>query len=192
MPTCSKTRSRTWRRTHGGINILRNGYGVSMPFPWLRIFRGINMGMIKFEELRFRKRYWNYENSLAIKLNLISLSFNELLKLRKKLNNSNYKSEIWFKKLLFNRFIDFKVKCYLNYPILNRFFCDFYFREYKIAIEVDGSSHIGKEEYDRNRDELFRKSGITIFRIKAFDETSAELVLEKVYSIILNTNRRYN
>jgi very-short-patch-repair endonuclease len=41
---------------------------------------------------------------------------------------------------------------------------DFYCTEHRIAIEVDGGSHIGKEKQDAERDEMLRSNGIKVLR----------------------------
>jgi len=40
---------------------------------------------------------------------------------------------------------------FLHQYSVNYFVIDFYAPQIKLAIEVDGASHIGKEEYDRER-----------------------------------------
>ena len=45
------------------------------------------------------------------------------------------------------------------------FYFDFYCHTAKIAIEVDGGSHIGNESYDAWRDEIVASFGIYTFRI---------------------------
>lgn len=49
---------------------------------------------------------------------------------------------------------------------------DFYSSRYKLCIEVDGASHIGRQEWDRNRDAALGRLGIRALRL------SNELVLE--------------
>ncbi len=48
-------------------------------------------------------------------------------------------------------------------PILN-FIVDFYCHELKLAIEIDGNSHIGKESYDLYRQEAIENYGVTFIR----------------------------
>ena len=47
------------------------------------------------------------------------------------------------------------------------FIVDFYIRSFGAAIELDGVSHIGKYEYDRNRDEYLIRMGIYIIHIES-------------------------
>lgn len=45
---------------------------------------------------------------------------------------------------------------------LGRFIADFYCKRLNLVIEVDGSSHEGKEQYDIDRDVELQKVGLTI------------------------------
>jgi very-short-patch-repair endonuclease len=47
---------------------------------------------------------------------------------------------------------------------LGNFIADFYCKPLKLVIEVDGSSHEGREEYDRDRDIELQKLRLTILR----------------------------
>jgi very-short-patch-repair endonuclease len=47
---------------------------------------------------------------------------------------------------------------------LGRFIADFYCKPLNLVIEVDGRSHEGREEYDRERDIDLKKLGLTILR----------------------------
>ncbi len=55
------------------------------------------------------------------------------------------------------------VQFHRQVPILN-FIVDFYCHEIKLAIEIDGSSHIGKENYDTYRQEAIENYGVTFIR----------------------------
>jgi very-short-patch-repair endonuclease len=45
-----------------------------------------------------------------------------------------------------------------------RYIADFYSKENRLAIEIDGSSHENKKEYDKNREEIFNSGEIRILR----------------------------
>ncbi len=47
---------------------------------------------------------------------------------------------------------------------LGKFVVDFYCKSLYLVIEVDGSSHDGREEYDRDREIDLQKLGLTILR----------------------------
>ena len=53
-------------------------------------------------------------------------------------------------------------------PIGN-YVADFYCREKKLVIEIDGSSHDNKYEYDQERDEYMKSLGIHVLRISDKD-----------------------
>ncbi len=52
---------------------------------------------------------------------------------------------------------------------LGRFIADFYCKPLHLVIEVDGSSHEGREEYDRDRDIELQKLGLTVLRFPDID-----------------------
>ncbi len=47
---------------------------------------------------------------------------------------------------------------------LGRFILDFYCHAVKLAIEVDGESHVGKEAYDQRRTRWIEAHGIVVIR----------------------------
>ena len=53
-------------------------------------------------------------------------------------------------------------------PIGN-YIADFYCKELKLVIEIDGCSHDDKYKYDKGRDEYMRSVGITVLRIEDKD-----------------------
>lgn len=52
------------------------------------------------------------------------------------------------------------------------FIADFYCAEKNLVIELDGSSHNNRKEYDDNRDRIMKELGLTVMRFKnnAVDE----------------------
>lgn len=69
-------------------------------------------------------------------------------------------------------------------PIGN-FIVDFYCKTLQIAIEVDGSSHIGKEEFDTDRDIILIQAGVTVLHIDDDDvRNNIEEVLKKIERFI--------
>lgn len=54
---------------------------------------------------------------------------------------------------------------------VDQYIIDFYCAELKLAVEIDGESHIGDAdlEYDRRREEHIRKFGITFLRFPNTD-----------------------
>lgn len=45
------------------------------------------------------------------------------------------------------------------------YFVDVYFPQIKVAVEIDGTSHYGKEFYDKERDAKLRSEGISVLHI---------------------------
>jgi very-short-patch-repair endonuclease len=52
---------------------------------------------------------------------------------------------------------------------LNHFIVDFYCSKLLLAVEIDGDSHAGQEEYDRQRTERLGRYGITVIRYTNID-----------------------
>jgi very-short-patch-repair endonuclease len=82
-------------------------------------------------------------------------------------NESVSKAEkyIW-KVLLSRKQMGFLVK--RQRPILN-FIVDFFVPEIKLIIEIDGSSHFNKGEYDRFREDKLKELGFELVRFKEGD-----------------------
>src|SRR5690606_30871145 len=66
-------------------------------------------------------------------------------------------------------------KFYRQHPIINEvtkrghallYYADFYCSAAKLVVELDGSSHIGREEYDHIRDMRLLERGIVTLRFK--------------------------
>jgi len=53
--------------------------------------------------------------------------------------------------------------------IIGNYIVDFYVKKLGLIIEIDGSSHIGKEEYDKAREDYLISLGLTIYRIQVID-----------------------
>ena len=51
-----------------------------------------------------------------------------------------------------------------QYPI-EPFIVDFYCAEADLIIELDGESHDGRENYDRDRSAFLRRIGLTVMRV---------------------------
>lgn len=61
-------------------------------------------------------------------------------------------------------------------PLLN-YIADFYCKQLNLVIEVDGDSHIGKEDYDLQRTLDLQKQGLTVLR---FDDALVKANLNYV------------
>lgn len=53
--------------------------------------------------------------------------------------------------------------------IIGNYIVDFYVKKLGLVIEIDGSSHIGKEKYDAEREAYLRSLGLRIYRIQVID-----------------------
>lgn len=49
------------------------------------------------------------------------------------------------------------------------FFSDLFLRKEKICIEIDGGYHFKRQHQDVHRDDVFRKNGFVVIRIKNLD-----------------------
>jgi very-short-patch-repair endonuclease len=67
---------------------------------------------------------------------------------------------------------------------IDRFIADFFCTDLKLIIEIDGSSHIGKEAYDAYRQKRLEDLGYTIIR---FSEGEVINRYDDVYSVIVRT-----
>jgi very-short-patch-repair endonuclease len=69
-------------------------------------------------------------------------------------------------------------------PIGN-YIADFYCKELKLVIEIDGESHTGKKEYDKARDEYMNALGIIVIHINDIEvKKKMRGVLKKINTSI--------
>ena len=73
-----------------------------------------------------------------------------------------------------------------DYKGLNYFIADFYCDSKKTVIELDGSIHDEKEEYDQFRDEEMKLLGLHVLRLKNDELSNMNIVIEKII-FYLNT-----
>lgn len=84
------------------------------------------------------------------------------------LNKSAHKSERKFEIKIKESNIEKKIVFIKNRPILNVYFADYYCEQFGLVVEIDGSIH-DKDSVklkDEKRDEIFRKIGLKVVRIK--------------------------
>ena len=67
--------------------------------------------------------------------------------------------------------------CLLSQVVIGPYIADFYIPNLKLVIEVDGSSHFGREQYDRQRDLYMERKG---YRILRFTNTEVFNATEEV------------
>lgn len=88
---------------------------------------------------------------------------------------------MWFKGLLDKSGL---VGYRRNLCLLDRFFGDFVWRRNKVVVEIDGSSHKGKECYDHWRDSKLREKGFVVFRVPHNDNEKALKCIEEVKTLL--------
>ena len=78
--------------------------------------------------------------------------------------NSTKSEKIMWNALRNRQFMDLKFR---RQHIIEGYILDFYCHSYKLAVEIDGSVHLNKEQIvlDRERQEQLEKLGIRFFRI---------------------------
>jgi very-short-patch-repair endonuclease len=52
--------------------------------------------------------------------------------------------------------------------VIGNYIVDFYVKRFGLIIEIDGASHIGKEEYDAKRENYLRSLGLNVYRISTY------------------------
>ena len=95
------------------------------------------------------------------KMTLIFNKKSEKTKRRKLRNNPTYTEKVLWISLRKKQICGVR---FLRQYSVNYFVLDFYAPKIKLAIEVDGSSHIGKEEYDKMRQKYIEEFNIKVIR----------------------------
>ena len=89
--------------------------------------------------------------------------YNKNLKQRSRdLRNNSTLSEVLLWKRLRGR--QMKGFQFNRQKPLGRFIADFYCKPLNLVLEIDGSSHEGKEQYDAEREIELQKLGVTVLR----------------------------
>ncbi len=72
--------------------------------------------------------------------------------------------------------------------IIGSFIVDFYVKSLGLIIEIDGSSHNGKEEYDAMREEFLVSLDLIVFRISDYRvKHDLENVMTELENFIIET-----
>ena len=95
--------------------------------------------------------------------NYRELPYNPALKQRaREMRNNSTKGEIKFWcELLRKKQTGYK---FYRQIIIDHFIVDFYCAKLKIVIEIDGTSHEGKEEYDKTRESVLESLELKVIR----------------------------
>ncbi len=104
------------------------------------------------------------DNPVRKSKNYFSLPYNPILKQRaRKLRNTGNLAEVLLWSQLRNK--QFKSFDFDRQKIIGNYIVDFYCVNKNVVLEVDGSSHIGKKEYDAKRDIYLQSLGLKIIHI---------------------------
>ena len=124
---------------------------------------------------------------MEFKQKRLSLPYNHKLKERaRELRKSGVLGEVLFwnrvKKMQFLG-LDFD-----RQKIIDNYIVDFYIKSIGVVIEIDGSSHDCKSEYDKNRDEYLKACGLEVIHIQDIEvRENLDNVIEKLKKhIIMN------
>ena len=64
---------------------------------------------------------------------------------------------------------------------IGKYIVDFFCAKTKVVIEVDGETHIGKQDYDIKRDEYLEELGLTVIHIDARDVfVNLDIILREI------------
>jgi len=102
----------------------------------------------------------------------------------KKLRKAGNLSEVLFwQQVNKNKF--FRIDFYRQ-KVIGNYIVDFYVPSLALVIEIDGSSHNGKECYDQYREKYLSSLGLTVYRIEeASVKYDVGLVLENLRDFII-------
>lgn len=99
----------------------------------------------------------------------------KLKQLARELRNNSTLAEI----MLWNEIKGRRLRGYqfMRQKPIDKYIVDFFCSKLKLIIEIDGESHIGKEEYDRKRQDDLEAIGLTFLR---FDDPEVRYNLDNV------------
>lgn len=105
----------------------------------------------------------------------------KLKQLARELRNNSTLAEI----MLWNEIKGRKLRGYqfMRQKPIDKYIVDFFCSKLKLIIEIDGESHIGKEEYDRKRQEDLESLGLSFLR---FDDLEVRYNLDNVIKTLEN------
>jgi very-short-patch-repair endonuclease len=110
-----------------------------------------------------------YINGIPIKRNFTEhLPYNPALKVHaRELRKAGNLAEVLFWMQVHKR--EFHKIDFDRQRIIGNYIVDFYVKALGLLIEIDGSSHIGKEDYDEQRQNYLESLGLLIYRISDID-----------------------
>jgi 3-dehydroquinate synthetase/shikimate kinase len=120
----------------------------------------------------------NYKSPLIKKLNDLPYNPN-LQENAKNLRKSGNLSEVILWNVLKNK--QFLNLDFDRQKIIGNYIVDFYCYKFSLVLEIDGSSHDDKQEYDSTRDEFFKNLGLKVIHFQDRDvRQNLNVVLEKI------------
>ena len=110
--------------------------------------------------------------------------YNRKLKDRSRLlRNKSTLSEVLLWNELKSRKLSYQ---FLRQKPLGNYIVDFYCSKLKLIIEIDGSSHDSKIEYDKFRDEFFHEMKLLVYHVLDIDvKTNLEAVVNSIREIFI-------
>ncbi len=75
---------------------------------------------------------------------------------------------------------------------IDEYIVDFYCHELKLAIEVDGSSHIDKHEYDLRRQKKLESLGVRFIRFEDLDVKRSLIDVLRALEIVISEIENHN
>jgi very-short-patch-repair endonuclease len=114
----------------------------------------------------------------------------KLKELARELRKNSTLSEVLFWQKVKGK--SFKYEFHRQVP-LDNFIVDFYCHELMLAIEIDGSSHDEKQDYDQNRQFILENLGVKFLRFEDIDvKKKMPWVLEELQIWIENYEREHS
>jgi len=119
------------------------------------------------------------------------ISRKRIIELARELRKNSTPAEKLLWKELRNRQLS-NLKFYRQHPLiyeedrgrLHFFIADFYCAEHKLVIELDGKIHEKQRNYDRERDLIIEKLGLSVVRFKNKETDEMGKLLRKIESCI--------
>ena len=98
----------------------------------------------------------------------LSYNYNPDLKV---FSQSNRKAKDHHEELMWNQLRKrrFKNLYFSRQKLIGSYIVDFFCFEIKLIIEIDGASHVNKQQYDKKRDDFFLSLGLKIIHISTND-----------------------
>ena len=129
--------------------------------------------------------YFMVNNIPVYKRYTPNLPYNPNLKLKaRELRKAGVLSEVLFWQVVHQGHfwgIDFD-----RQRVIGHYIVDFYVKSLSLVVEIDGSSHDGKEEYDKQRQIFLESLGLKVFRIEDYRvKSDLDAVIRELESYII-------